>query len=110
VASVIYLSLTSDPIDLGVSFAYEDKLQHATAYFVLMAWFGQIYHGRSERIIIALLFICMGATLEYLQSFNPHRFTELGDMAANTTGVILGFYLTSTSAKNVLIRIERWLV
>jgi VanZ family protein len=109
VATVIYLSLTSNPIDLGVSFAYEDKLQHAFAYFVLMAWFGQLYHGRSERIIIALLLIFMGGTLEYFQSFNPHRFAEFGDMAANASGVILGFYLTLTNAKNGLLKIERWL-
>lgn len=108
VASVIYLSLTSDPVDFGVSFPYEDKVQHALAYFVLMAWFGQIYHGRSERIIVAMLFIIMGVTLEYFQSFNPHRYAEFGDMVANATGVILGFYLTLTNAKNGLRKIEGW--
>ena len=109
VATVIYLSLTSDPVDIGVSFPYVDKVQHAFAYFVLMAWFGQIYHDRSERIMIALTFILMGVTLEYFQSFNPHRFAEFGDMVANATGVVLGFYLTLTNAKNGLFKIERWL-
>jgi VanZ family protein len=109
VAAVIYLSLTSAPIDMGMSFPYEDKVQHATAYFVLMVWFGQIYHGRHERIILALLLICMGATLEYFQGFNPHRFAEFGDMVANASGVILGVFLTLTSAKNGLLKIERWL-
>ena len=110
VVSVIYLSLTSSPIDIGVSFPYEDKLQHALAYFTLMFWFAQIYHGRSERIMIAVTFIIMGGMLEYFQSFNPARFAELGDMAANASGVILGFYLTMSKAKYCLLKVERWLI
>jgi len=108
VATVIYLSLTSSPVDLGTNFPYEDKVEHALAYFTLMFWFAQIYHGRSERILLAVIFISMGIMLEYFQSFNPHRYAEFGDMAANTTGVILGFYLTLTNARNCLLKIERW--
>ena len=74
VALVVYLSLTSNPIDTGMSFPYEDKLYHAFAYFTLMFWFSQIYHGRLQRNMIAAVFIFMGFTLEYLQSFDPKRF------------------------------------
>lgn len=110
IAVVIYLSLTSNPVDLGTSFPYEDKVEHAFAYFTLMFWFAQIYHGRSERIMLAVIFVFMGAMLEYFQSMNPHRFAEFGDMAANTTGVILGFYVTTSGAKNCLLKIERWFI
>lgn len=108
VALVIFMSLTSSPIDIGVSLPYEDKVYHAFAYFVLMFWFGQIYHGRSERIIVALIFIFMGVMLEYFQSFNPKRFAEFADMLANATGVVLGFSLSLTRAKNILLKIEHW--
>ena len=43
---VVFLSLTSNPVDTGLNFPYEDKLYHAFAYFVIMAWFSQIYHDK----------------------------------------------------------------
>lgn len=110
VALVIYLSLTSSPVDLEMGFPYQDKLFHALAYFILMSWFSQIYHESVRRRMIAVVFILMGLTLEYLQSFDPNRFAEFGDMVANTTGVVLGFIITLTSAKNILLRVEQYIV
>ncbi len=107
---VLYMSLTSEPIDMVGLFAYEDKLYHAFAYFTLMAWFSQIYHQRLQRNIIAVVFILMGLTLEYLQSLNPNRYAEFGDMVANVTGVALGFALALTSVKNTLLRIEKFIL
>ena len=107
VVLVVFLSLTSNPINTGMSFPYEDKLYHAFAYFTLMFWFSQIYHDSFQRNMIAVVFIFMGFMLEYLQSFDPKRFAELGDMAANTAGVVMGFLLTSGGAKNILHRIEK---
>jgi VanZ family protein len=108
VATVLYLSLTSKlPIEIGGLFDYEDKLYHAVAYFILMAWFAQIYHQSNQRIIIALIFTVMGLMVEYLQSLNPARYAEFGDMIANAAGVILGFSLTLSSAKNILQRVEK---
>ena len=107
VALVVYLSLTSSPVDTGLSFPYQDKVFHAFAYFVLMAWFAQIYHDRFQRNLIAVMFIIMGVTLEYLQSFDPNRFYEYGDMVANTMGVVIGLLLALTGAKNCLIKIEK---
>lgn len=103
---VIYMSLTSHPIDTGHYFPYEDKFYHALAYFSLMAWFAQIYHDRFQRNMIALVFILMGATLEYLQSYDPNRMFEYADMAANFSGVMLGMLLAFTAGKNVLLRLE----
>jgi len=107
VVLVIYLSLTGEPIAMVGLFAYEDKLYHAFAYFTLMAWFSQIYHHRFQRNMLAVIFILMGLTMEYLQSLNPNRFAEFGDMAANVAGVGLGFAVTLSGAKNVLVRIEK---
>lgn len=106
---VVFLSLTSQPIDTGLSFVNIDKLYHALAYFVMMAWFSQIYHKPLQRNILAVIFVFMGVLLEYLQSFEPNRFAEWSDMAANTAGVALGFYLALTRARNCLLQIENGL-
>ena len=110
VALVVYLSLISSPIDTGLDFPYQDKLYHAFAYFVLMAWFGQIYHTTLQRNILAVLFIMLGLGMEYLQSFDPNRMAEFADMVANTSGVLIGYILTATGFKNALFNIERKLL
>ncbi len=107
VALVVFLSVSSNPVKIGMSFPYDDKLYHAFAYFILMAWFSQIYHDRFQRFMIAVVFVFMGIMLEYLQSFEPNRYYEFGDMIANSTGVALGFSISLTGAKNILLRIEK---
>ena len=107
VALVIYLSLTSSPVDMETGLPYEDKVFHAFAYFTLMAWFSQIYHDKFQRNVIAVIFVFMGMTLEYLQSFDANRYSEFADMIANTAGVALGFFMTLTGAKNILLRVEK---
>lgn len=106
---VFYLSLTSQPIDVKLGLPFADKFFHAFAYFVLMAWFAQIYHDKFQRYMIALGLIAIGVALEFLQGFDPARMSEFADMVANTTGVVLAFYLTLTKAKNCLISIENFL-
>lgn len=107
VVLVVFLSLTSNPVDTGLEFPLQDKLFHALAYFALMAWFAQIYHDRFQRNMIAVVFVIMGFTLEYLQSFDPARYAEAGDMVANVTGVALGFSIALTRVKNTLVHIEK---
>ncbi len=107
VALVVFLSLTSSPVEMDLSFPYEDKFFHALAYFTLMAWFSQIYHDRFQRNMIAVVFVFMGMTLEYLQGFDPNRYFEYADMVANSIGVALGFAIALSGAKNILVRVER---
>ena len=57
--------------------------------------------------MIALVFIFMGVTLEYLQSFDPNRYFEYADMVANSVGVALGFVVALTGAKNILLKLEK---
>lgn len=109
VALVLYLSLTSNPVNVKVTMPFADKFFHALAYFSLMVWFAQLYHDKFQRYMIALGLILLGVALEYLQSFDPARMSELADMAANTTGVVLAFSLTLTKAKNCLVSIENWI-
>lgn len=107
VAMVVFLSLTSSPVDMEMDLPYQDKFFHALAYFTLMAWFSQIYHDSFQRNMIAVVFVFMGITLEYLQSFDPNRYSEFGDMIANSIGVALGFSIALSSAKNILLRVEK---
>ena len=107
VGLVVFLSLTSNPVDMEMGFPYEDKVFHALAYFVLMSWFGQIYHDKFQRNMIAVIFVFMGIALEYLQSFDANRYSEIADMVANTTGVVLGFFIVLTGAKNILLKTEK---
>ncbi len=109
ISLVVYLSLTSDPVDVDMSIPYEDKFFHCLAYFVLMAWFAQIYHRSLQRNMIALAFVVMGVALEYLQSFDPARMSEFADMIANSTGVVLGLTLALTKAKYTLVSFEQWI-
>jgi len=109
VTLVVFLSLTSNPVDTGIDFPYLDKLFHALAYATLMAWFSQIYHDKFQRNMIAFIFVFMGFMLEYLQSFDPNRFAEIGDMVANMTGVALGFSVALTRAKNTLLQMEKFI-
>lgn len=107
VALILYLSLTSQPINIEIGLPFADKFYHALAYFVLMAWFGQLYHDKFRRYMIALTLIVMGVALEYLQGFDVARMSEFADMVANTAGVVLAFFLTLTKAKNCLVNIEK---
>jgi len=106
VTLVVFLSLTSSPIDTGLHFPYEDKVYHALAYFTLMFWFGQIYHDKFQRNMIAVVFIFMGMSMEYMQSFDPMRTAEFADIVANSSGVALGFMLILGQLKNLICRFE----
>jgi len=106
IALIVYLSLTSQPIDLETGLPYQDKLFHMLAYFTLTAWFVQIFHARRHLNLWAIAFLCLGLSMEFVQSFEPTRSAEFADMLANAIGVTLGYALSATPLKYVLIRIE----
>lgn len=106
---VIYLSLTSRPVDIDTSLPYQDKLFHALAYFVLTFWFMQIYHIRNHVLQWVVFFLCLGLLLEYLQGFDPNRYSEVGDMIANTLGVVAGVALSMTPLRYMLVKLERYM-
>ncbi len=109
VAVIVYLSLTSEPVQMDLGFAMQDKFFHMLAYFSLMGWFAQIYHVPKQRVIFALLFIALGVLMEYIQSLNPARYFEFEDMVANTLGVAIAVLLAKrTSFRYMLQAFERW--
>ena len=84
IALVVYLSLTSSPVEIDTDLPYQDKLFHALAYFLLTFWFMQIYHIKHHVFWWVIFFLSLGLMLEYLQGFDPERYSEVGDMIANT--------------------------
>jgi len=106
VALVICLSLMPQPPQ-PLNFDNGDKLEHASAYGLLMAWFGQIYWSRGHRVRIAAALVCMGVTLEILQGLTGYRTFDYADMLANTVGVLAGWTLSLTGIKHLLASLDR---
>jgi VanZ family protein len=109
VALVVYLSLTSSPVQFDADIPYQDKLFHALAYFSLTFWFMQIYHIRRHVLWWVIFFLSLGLLLEYLQGFDPRRYREIGDMIANTLGVAAGVGLSMTPLRYTLVKLERYI-
>lgn len=105
---VIHSSLTSHPVTVDVKFS--DKVLHVVGYFGLMGWFMQIYHQRNMRFLLAVLFICMGIGLEFLQDLGGIRYFEVNDMIANTSGVLLALILMNTAFPRLLYWFESQLL
>ncbi len=109
IVSVWYLCLTPKPpqVDLGISFF--DKISHFTAYFVMLAWFKQLYVARLTRIFYALGFIAMGISIEFLQGLGTARLFEIADMMANTLGVVAAWWIIQGRLECGLVRLEKHL-
>jgi VanZ family protein len=73
-------------------FSPRDKLLHAGSYFILMVWFSGLYR-RERHLAIALLLLAFSFALDVAQSATPSRVFELGDVAANAGGILIGLLL-----------------
>ena len=104
VAAVIYLSLTPAPPKMEMPAG--DKIGHVLAYTVLMFWFIQIYHVTRSRVLIAVGFVLLGISLEFLQGLGADRQFEVVDMIANAAGVVIGWVSGPPRTPNVLFRVE----
>lgn len=67
-----------------------DKLLHLISY-AGTAFFPPLFLPTKRLcFLLAALMVLWGVVLEGVQGFSPHRYPSLGDIAANTAGVILG--------------------
>lgn len=107
VVTICYISLTTSPPDLNIDIAYLDKIEHFSAYFILMFWFSQLYEVNKTRLFFVLLFISMGVILEILQGVGGVRYFEYYDMLANSLGVAAAWYVTQGKFKFALLAFER---
>lgn len=107
IGAVFVLSLIPGPPMLDVT--QGDKLQHLAGYGVLMYWFAQLYRSFRTRLVWVAGLIAMGVVLELLQGMTSWRSYELYDMAANATGVLLGWLLAPPRGLDLYRLVERWL-
>lgn len=105
IAIVVLGSLMPGP-PTPITFDQSDKFSHALAYGWLMLWFCQLYAGTQRRFVLALAFVALGAGLEFLQTLTPDRTYDLLDMAANTSGVLIGWVLATTPLAHTLRLLE----
>jgi VanZ family protein len=74
------------------AFSIRDKLLHAGAYCLLMLWFSGLF--RRERYwIIAICVFAFGFALDIAQAGTATRSFDLADVAANASGILVGFAL-----------------
>ena len=107
VATVIYFTLVPDPPQIDME--QGDKVQHLVAYASLMLWFAQVQTGRAERRITALLLVALGIGLEFAQGLTGYRLMSIADMAANTTGVAVGWLAAPPRLPNASVWIASML-
>ncbi len=107
---VVYLSLTSDPVQVDTGLPYQDKLLHLLAYFSISFWFMQLYHIKQHVFFWLAFFLGLGLLMEYLQGFDPARYGEAGDMVANALGVVAAMLLSRTRLKFMLVGLERFIL
>ena len=105
VGAIVWLSLTTAPVQIDV--AQGDKLGHFTGYGTLMFWFCQLHAARPQRIAYGLAWVALGVSLEFLQGWLGWRSYDPWDMAANTTGVALGWIAAVAIGARVFGWVER---
>jgi hypothetical protein len=89
VVSVIVGSLMPGPALDAVDVDVNDKVMHASAYFVLMVWFAGFY-ARPVYPLIAAVLLVLGIGLDLLQGLTETRTFDWYDIAMNCAGVIVG--------------------
>jgi VanZ family protein len=97
------------PYILPDGILHVDKIEHFTAYFVLMGWFAQIYHQPRIRIRYMIGFILLGIVMEILQGLGGMREADWRDALANTVGIWFAWQVTKTRLAYVLVKIEGYL-
>lgn len=105
VGLVMYLSLMPSPPE-PLSFPHADKLEHGLAYAALALWFCQIYLRRPSRMLVVILLIAMGVSIEFIQGWSGYRYFDIRDMQANSLGAFLGYGLAHTALGRLFVLIE----
>jgi VanZ family protein len=107
VGVVIFGSLIPGPVLQVVE--VDDKVMHASAYFVLMVWFAGFYR-HTVYPVIATILVALGLTLDLLQLLTDTRSFDWYDVAMNSTGVMLGFVLSTMLLGGWCQRVEQRLL
>ena len=89
------------------TFAVGDKILHAAAYFLLMAWFSGLFQ-RERQLTVAAVLLAMGFALDGMQGALSTRSFDLMDVVANAGGILLGLILARLWLEGWCRKIERY--
>jgi VanZ family protein len=107
VLGVIVGSLLPGPIIREIAPPISDKLEHFSAYFVLMAWFAGLY-PRSKHVLVAVALVVLGTALDVLQGTATRtRSFEPLDIAADAIGIVAALLLSAWLLEGWCLRVER---
>ncbi len=87
-----------------------DKIGHVIAYAMLSAWFSLLVEQRESLWRILLGLIIYGLLLEFLQGLTSYRSGDLADALANSLGVITGLGFYFSPLRQILRKVDRWLL
>lgn len=107
VVAVVLVSLTP-ALPIKFSMAHVDKLEHAIAWAVMMAWFGGL-SSRAAHRWIALGLLALGGAIELAQGLSGYRSADLRDLLADAVGVAVGWLLALRVARPGFAWAERQL-
>ena len=105
---IIYSSLTPHPVTFS-EFKFSDKVLHFTGYFVVTAWFSQLYLRSNFRSKQLLGFVLLGILLEFSQLLVNERSFEWADMLANCSGVLIAGLIMRSKLEALLLSSEHFL-
>ncbi len=106
---IIYLSLIKTQVQL-IDIDGGDKIGHFTAYFLISAWFSQLYSSQKSRIFLILFLLSLGLGMEILQSFLSYRQGDMWDMLANSLGVIIASLACWKAGGRLLLKFENLII
>ncbi len=82
-----------------------DKLEHATAFFVLSVCAVQLFATRRSLLRAAAWLVILGVLIEFAQgAFTVDRTADPLDALADASGVLLGLWIARTPARDLLVR------
>ena len=81
--------------------AGSDKFWHAGTYFVVMAYFSQIYTPIRTRLLIAVALIAVGVVIEFIQPYVNRQF-DWFDALANSVGVVAALLMSLSPLGSIL--------
>ena len=85
-----------------------DKLWHATSYFIVMAYFSQLFAGVRARALIGAALIALGVAIEFTQPHFNRRF-DWFDALANAGGVFIGLGLSFPPLDRMVASVDGFL-
>lgn len=100
---IAILSLIQAPINAEI-FGF-DKLLHAFAYCTLSFFWLSAINKTGRIILVSIICVIYGIVIEILQMvLTNYRSGDLYDALANTSGVLIGYFLYQTLAKKYFLK------